>query len=492
MSASIVSFIRRAVNRDWSTQELAEFYRVEAALLQSGMRVSSDRGVTDEGDPWFVFCRADDEEVLIHFARIDGRYLISAPGFGGNVTGHNFNALIRDLVERQPVLQAPRPRGNVVLHPSALLVMLVATLLLKSGHAAEAAAAKLQDDHTGSTDRELSQADLALINHAVTNLNSGAHETTAVLSAAVFAAAMFDDTSMPTMVISAPPPPQTDAVVLPSALLAPASDDATDRFVPSHGSSVAAAQPVPSMVTISASAASHDNDGMSWHQPAVAAASGVDIKIDLGGVTLDQALKAIPLPPVSAAEPVVEASSFGGATVGSHDLAESLLKAFAGQQPIIHADTVPDALNAPLQQSAHTNAGTASPPPAAHTPDAPAPQVIVPAVTTTTAATPSAPVVANAPAPVVTTSETTQATPAVTPAPQTWPDLDKVLAIMQTFAKDVGTHLAVVVTGNQVIEYDYYAVDHAPASVTAVTYDFPDGSHLSLVGLPSELPHTTV
>jgi len=43
---------------DWSAQDVAEFYRVEAILVQSGLRVTSARGLTDEGDPWFVFCRA--------------------------------------------------------------------------------------------------------------------------------------------------------------------------------------------------------------------------------------------------------------------------------------------------------------------------------------------------------------------------------------------------------------------------------------------------
>ncbi len=77
MSAEVFSLFgrRRATPRDWSTPEIAEFYRVEAALLQAGLRVTSDRGLTDEGDPWFIFCRAEDDEVIIHLARIDGTVL---------------------------------------------------------------------------------------------------------------------------------------------------------------------------------------------------------------------------------------------------------------------------------------------------------------------------------------------------------------------------------------------------------------------------------
>jgi hypothetical protein len=491
MSASIVSFIRRAVNRDWAAQELAEFYRVEAALVQSGMRVTSDRGVTDEGDPWFVFCRAEDEEVLIHFARIDGRYLISAPGYGGNVTGHNFNALVRDLVDRQPVLQTPRPRGNVVLHPSALLVMLVATILLKSGHAAEAAAAKMQDGHAGATDRGLSQADLVLIDHAVANLSIGAQESAAMLSAAVFAAAMYDDTSLPTMVISAPPPPQPEGAFQPASLLAPPADDGSGHFVAGQGSSTPEAQALPAVATTSANQAPHDSGSASWHQAAQGGASGPGVWIESGAASPDSGLRAVPLPPTGPTDAITAAISLGDAPIGSHDLAESLLKAFAGQQPIIHTDVIPEALTAPLQQSAHTVAGS-TPALAPHTVAPPAEMPVTEAATAAVApspaTTPSTPVVTTPP----TQAETAQPVQTVTATPQIWPDLNTVLATMQTFAKEVGSHLAVLVTGNQVIEYDYYAVDHNPASVSAVTYDFADGSHLSLVGLPSELPHSTV
>ena len=75
MSGPVVSFFHWQDSiqprlRDWTAQELAEFYRVEAALVTSGMRVESERGLSDEGDPWFIFCRSEDKEVIAHFARI--------------------------------------------------------------------------------------------------------------------------------------------------------------------------------------------------------------------------------------------------------------------------------------------------------------------------------------------------------------------------------------------------------------------------------------
>ena len=81
----VLSFLRaRPSSNDWTQQELAEFYRVESALLQGGLLVTTDRGVSDEGDPWFVFCRSDTEEVIAHFARIEGCYLVASSAFSGS------------------------------------------------------------------------------------------------------------------------------------------------------------------------------------------------------------------------------------------------------------------------------------------------------------------------------------------------------------------------------------------------------------------------
>ena len=111
----------------------------KSILIQAGLRVTTARGLSDEGDPWFVFCRAEDDEVIIHFARIDGNYVISAPAYCGNAAGRDFRSLVRSLIEQHPMLQLrPRP-DNLYLHPAALLVVLVATALVKLSPSAAAA-----------------------------------------------------------------------------------------------------------------------------------------------------------------------------------------------------------------------------------------------------------------------------------------------------------------------------------------------------------------
>ena len=160
MSATVLSFFRPApvTTGDWSQQELAEFYRVEAASVQAGLRLSLDRGLSDEGDPWLVFCR-EDGEVFLHFARIDGAYVICSDMIDRPLTGPDFRALLGELVSQNPsVLPLPREAANgrngrrgaqILMHPAALLAAIVATACLFSSMN-EAVASELDTGpHTG-------------------------------------------------------------------------------------------------------------------------------------------------------------------------------------------------------------------------------------------------------------------------------------------------------------------------------------------------------
>ena len=129
-SGLVLSFVRRASDSsDWNQQELAEFYRVENMLLQGGLSVTTDRGISDQGDPWFIFCRADNEEVIAHFARIDGEYLIVSNFHSGVARGTDFRRLIRQMIELHPLMLPIKRTQNqkIFLHPAALLTALLAS-----------------------------------------------------------------------------------------------------------------------------------------------------------------------------------------------------------------------------------------------------------------------------------------------------------------------------------------------------------------------------
>ena len=158
MSVNVVSLFRFAPRpRDWNSQELAEFYRVEASLIRSGLSVVTDRGLSDEGDPWFVFCRTDTEEVIVHFARIDGCYVVASPAFEKCVRGHEFRPLIERLIDIHPLVVPKSKDGKrVFIHPAALLAALVTTCFFKLGQseasAAEIKGTKLTVSTSGSSD----------------------------------------------------------------------------------------------------------------------------------------------------------------------------------------------------------------------------------------------------------------------------------------------------------------------------------------------------
>lgn len=145
IGSNVISLFRpRPVDRDWSNQELAEFYRVESSLISVGFHVDTERGLSDEGEPWFVFVDATSGDVIVHCARTDGAYLIASAAFEGVLRGVDFRALVESFLEHQPLalprIETPEQKNNIHLHPSAFLVALVATAFFKlSSTSAEAA-----------------------------------------------------------------------------------------------------------------------------------------------------------------------------------------------------------------------------------------------------------------------------------------------------------------------------------------------------------------
>ena len=132
--STVIPFFRPASARqgNWSQQELAEFYRVEAALLRAGFSIASEHGLSDEGEPWFVFCQPDGD-AIIHFAKIDGNYLIASDALDRPVRGTDFRTLIDQIARLHPHLLPIPATGTgttLVVHPAALLAALVAAAAL--------------------------------------------------------------------------------------------------------------------------------------------------------------------------------------------------------------------------------------------------------------------------------------------------------------------------------------------------------------------------
>ena len=107
---------------------------MEDALTKTGVGISTDRGLTDEGEPWFVFFRQDNEEVIVHFARIGGEYVVASNFTEAVFRGRNFQTLVRELLDSHPYVLPKQhsSRSTVFLHPATLLAALVVTGYVKS------------------------------------------------------------------------------------------------------------------------------------------------------------------------------------------------------------------------------------------------------------------------------------------------------------------------------------------------------------------------
>jgi len=167
---NVVQFLwSKPAPRDWTNQDLADFYRVESALVQAGLSIETERGLSDEGEPWFAFCHADTQEVVVHCARIDGLYVVASAAFEGILRGPDFRTVVEGVLERHPLVM-PRQKeggGNVRFHPSALLVALVATAFFKLSGEAQA--------HDGTVDFDISASgsrfDFSALKHLLIDLD---------------------------------------------------------------------------------------------------------------------------------------------------------------------------------------------------------------------------------------------------------------------------------------------------------------------------------
>ncbi|WP_367715674.1 hypothetical protein AB2N04_16685 [Nitratireductor sp. GISD-1A_MAKvit] len=142
--AHVLSFFNRRTayhSSDWSNQDLAELYRVEAVLIQAGFSLETERGLSDEGDPWFVYCLKDSGEVVVHFARIDGMCVAASPFVQKLLHGPDLGSVARQFVSENPTALLPLTeshREDVRLHPASLLTIFVASILvmdMRSGNA---------------------------------------------------------------------------------------------------------------------------------------------------------------------------------------------------------------------------------------------------------------------------------------------------------------------------------------------------------------------
>lgn len=127
---------------DWSNQELASIYRVKRLLDAAGIPNHLERSLTDEGEPWCIFCTSQGE-VFLHLSRIDGLYVLDSPNLAQPLFGRDFMALVEEFSHgalrdsdtaakmRRKIVKLERG-GKVLMHPAALLAALVFSIYVHS------------------------------------------------------------------------------------------------------------------------------------------------------------------------------------------------------------------------------------------------------------------------------------------------------------------------------------------------------------------------
>lgn len=138
-----------AVTPDWTNQEIASFMRAHRLLAIAGLSLETERGVTDEGDPWFVFLNQDGD-VFAHFARIGEVYILDSIIQQEIAKAGSLDELISAFAETTtPVDSADHTstsatvvpfvalrESKVRLHPGATLAALIWTIYIQSGELA--------------------------------------------------------------------------------------------------------------------------------------------------------------------------------------------------------------------------------------------------------------------------------------------------------------------------------------------------------------------
>lgn len=138
MLAPVLPFRRRATPRDWTEQDKAEFYRVIDVLGRAGIQLELETGLTDEDEPWAVFCTADAGEPVVHIARLGAHYILAATTLAEPLRGPELRGLVRAALQDVPAAIMPGSgQGVLALHPAALLLVLVATCWFQAAHATE-------------------------------------------------------------------------------------------------------------------------------------------------------------------------------------------------------------------------------------------------------------------------------------------------------------------------------------------------------------------
>jgi hypothetical protein len=127
--SNVVAFQPRAAAGDWTAAELQRLAELSRKLEAEGAHVGAVYGVSDAGDPWCVITN-DADEVLMHVARIGGRFVIHDAAADALQDGDTLWSACDRLLGH--AWRDGREDGVVIpLHQAQALLALVAALIFE-------------------------------------------------------------------------------------------------------------------------------------------------------------------------------------------------------------------------------------------------------------------------------------------------------------------------------------------------------------------------
>ena len=131
MPLNISNFRQKPAEKFWTNQDIADFYRAVDILRNAGLNTEVDSGTTDEGDPWFVFIRPENGDVIAHFARVDGAFIAVSSLNNEIYKGRDIRGIVDQMLDRHPLLlPQSNAAGKFFLHPTAALSAFLAAAFI--------------------------------------------------------------------------------------------------------------------------------------------------------------------------------------------------------------------------------------------------------------------------------------------------------------------------------------------------------------------------
>lgn len=119
------------VPKDWSQQDMSDFYRAHRLLNDQGIQIGLDHGVTDEDDPWTVFYDSNNQDVFMHIARLDGMCVLLCEHLDLELKARTIPSLIGMLEDAvKDLIEVRAKDSKIIRHPATRIISAISVIFI--------------------------------------------------------------------------------------------------------------------------------------------------------------------------------------------------------------------------------------------------------------------------------------------------------------------------------------------------------------------------